>query len=215
LYFIGFGALQTCVVSASAVLWLMSILDGALARRGLFLQSLSREKPRVAFRVSADAQWLSGGEFQGSTRKNLTRIDWIKGAPVTDQCYALQSRSPVFPIGCDAPRSDLSWSALCVAQRVGEVLSQGLLHGCGVPSVGASEPSANDESFDLAFAQHGRRAAHSESPSYAVPKHAGGRRRARQPFCSRRKLYCPSIMIHQCIRSRGRILLFPIYDQKI
>jgi hypothetical protein len=61
------------------VLWLTSILDGALARRGRFLQRLGREKLRLAFRVSADAQWVSGGVFWGSTRKNLTCCGWMKG----------------------------------------------------------------------------------------------------------------------------------------
>ena len=85
------------------MLWLTSILDGALARRGRFLQRLGREKLRLAFRVSADAQWVSGGVFLGVNAKKSHVLRLDEGAPVTNQSYVLQPRSTVFPIGRDAP----------------------------------------------------------------------------------------------------------------
>jgi hypothetical protein len=102
LHFMVFKAFRLRIVSASAVLWLIVDPGWALARGWLFLLRLGKEKPRLAFRAAAVAHWLSGGVFWGSTRKNLTRIDRMKAAPVTGQRYALQSRSTVFPIGCDA-----------------------------------------------------------------------------------------------------------------
>jgi hypothetical protein len=65
----GFDALQLRIVSASAVLWLIVDPKWALARGGLFLQGLGKEKPRLAFRVALLLQLLSVREFQGSTRK--------------------------------------------------------------------------------------------------------------------------------------------------
>ena len=53
---------------------------GRWREMGFSSEAWAREKPRLAFRVSADAQWLSGGVFRGSTRKNLTCIDWMKAA---------------------------------------------------------------------------------------------------------------------------------------
>jgi hypothetical protein len=83
--------------SASLLRW-----DGGAGCKVGFPPASGKEKPRLAFRAAAIVHLLSAREFQGSTRKNLTRIDWMKGAPVTDQRYALQSRSTVLPIGCDA-----------------------------------------------------------------------------------------------------------------
>jgi hypothetical protein len=100
--FIGFDAPQSCVVSASGRFSFVDPRSGAAARGGLFLRRSGREKPQLAFRVKAVSQWLSGGPFWvvNAKKSHAYRLD-ERGA-VTDQRYALQSRSTAFPTGRDA-----------------------------------------------------------------------------------------------------------------
>jgi hypothetical protein len=84
---------------------------------------------------------------------------------------------------------------------------QGLSYCRGIRTVVGMEPSASNERLDFALAEFDAEEPRPPASTFAVSKHAGGRRRARagQLFCGRRWLYCLWIMIHQCTRSQGRI----------
>jgi hypothetical protein len=74
------------------------------------------------------------------------------------------------------------------------------------------EPSASNERLDFALAEFDAEEPQTPASTFAVPKHTGGRRGARQLFCVRRELNCPWIMIHQCTAPRANLL--PLYEQK-
>jgi hypothetical protein len=118
-----FDALQSCVVSASATLWLIVDPRWGAGARWAFPPALGQGKSHDKPQGRTCRDRCSGLGLFGVMRKNCTRLDRMSGAPATDPSYVLQSRSAAFDVRRDAPRLDLSWSALCVAQNVGEVLS--------------------------------------------------------------------------------------------
>jgi hypothetical protein len=89
---------------------------------------------------------------------------------------------------------------------------EGPSHSGEVRALVSMELSASYERLDFALAYFDAEEPQPLASTFAVPKHTGGRRRARPLFCRRRSLYCPWIMIHQCTRSRGELL--PLYEQK-
>jgi hypothetical protein len=90
-------------------------------------------------------------------------------------------------------------------QGVVKVLVHGPPKRAGVVSVFRREPLATDELFNFAITQFDRDAAHPLPSPLAMLAHAGGRRRARQPFCRWGRFCCPWIIFHQCTGSGGRI----------
>ena len=98
----GFDALRLCIVSASAVLWLIVDPRWGAGARWAFPPAPGKEKPRLAFMVSAVLICSLAGSFGGQREKSHA-YDWMKGAPVTDPSYALQFRSAAFRAGRDAP----------------------------------------------------------------------------------------------------------------
>ena len=63
---------------------------------------------------------------------------------------------------------------------------QGLSHCGGVRTMVGMEPSASNERLDFALAQFDAEEPQALASTFAVPKHAGGRRGARQLFWGRR-----------------------------
>jgi hypothetical protein len=72
--------------------------------RSSFPDQCARETPQIAFKANSVAEWRSGRDISGSTRKNYMRSSRVKAAPVDGRRNALELRSAAFRAGGDALR---------------------------------------------------------------------------------------------------------------